>query len=52
MECERSARGGEARVYRVHDLPFMVRQSVPRDGLETFSRPGTDVLHPRGTPHH
>ena len=23
--------GGEARAYRVHDLPFMVRQFVPRD---------------------
>jgi hypothetical protein len=32
MECERSARRGRgARVSRVHDLPFMVRQSVPRD---------------------
>ncbi len=37
--------GGEARVYRVHDLPFMVRQSVPRTVLSQHARRDARSLH-------
>ena len=37
--------GGEARAHRVHDLPFMGRQSVPRTVLSPHARRASLLLH-------